>query len=93
MREPSEKELKSFENWPQLAEKKWRYYFLYGSIFWGLPVGFITHLFDIDFTFTDFQWPQLMMRLLVFIIFGLAYGAFIYRSKTKRYNQIKHLLP
>ncbi|OEK06241.1 hypothetical protein [Roseivirga misakiensis] len=92
MREPTSQELKRLMNWPEIAKKKWRFYFIHGSIYRGIPLSIISYLFKMDSEFQAFSWPEFMLRMLVFMIFGLTFGAIEYRAKQKRYNQIKHLL-
>lgn len=81
---------KQIDKWAIIRTKgKWRYYFLYGSLFWGGLTGVISAIFDI--VFSEFNLNHSIFQLIGFMIFGVFFGMMQWRLREFNYQQYKDL--
>lgn len=78
------------EKWEKIRAKgKWRYYFIYGSLFWGGFMGISLALFDL--LLREFDIKKSVLRLGIFLIFGIFYGMWQWKTREKYYQLYKDL--
>jgi hypothetical protein len=81
---------KSIERWEKIRAKgKWRYCFIYGSLFWGGFMVVFLSLFDL--LQKEFNMKNSVIRLGIFLVFGFFYGMWQWKSNEARHQQYKNL--
>ena len=74
MKELNKKGENFYRLWEKQREKKWRYVFLHGSIYWGVPVAIGTFLLSSHFEIENMSMAKFLISVIVFMIGGLGYG-------------------
>lgn len=85
MKELNEKQLKFYANWKERRKKKFQFIFLYGTVYWGIPMGIFLFLFDSHFSTENMNLTRFVITITVFSIGGLFAGLIQYIAIDKRY--------
>ena len=84
MKELNKKGENFYRLWEKQREKKWRYVFVHGSIYWGLPMAIGTILLSSQFELENMSVSKLIISVSIFMIGGLGFGL----SQFKRIDSI-----
>ena len=84
MKELTKKGENFYRFWEKQREKKLRYVFVRGSIYWGLPMAIVGFLISSRFAIENMSISKLSISVIVFMIGGIGYGL----SQFKRMDRI-----
>jgi len=80
---------KQIAKWEKIRAKgKWRYYFINGSLYWGVFMSVFLTLFDL--LQKEFDIKKSVLRFGMLLIFGFFYGMWQWQTKEKYYKQNKN---
>ena len=74
MKELSASGVRFANRWKEQRTKKWKYAFIHGSMYWGLPVAITLFLFESHFQFDQMLLSKFFNMVLVFVIGGFLFG-------------------
>jgi len=84
----SRKERQFLEKWKTTRINKWRYVFLQGGLYSGLPSAVLSYWVVIRFEAAQFQFTDFLINSIVFLIFGMGWGYLLYQAQEKRFKQV-----
>lgn len=85
MKDQTARGMRFINKWQKQRTKKWKYAFLHGSIFWGLPVSITLFLFDSHFELDQMNLSKLFILIMVFLAGGFVSGLFEFKRIDKAY--------
>lgn len=85
MKDQTARGMRFINKWQKQRTKKWKYAFLHGSIFWGLPVSITLFLFDSHFEVDQMDLSTLFNLIMVFLAGGFVSGLFEFKRIDKAY--------
>ena len=85
MKDQTARGMRFINKWQKQRTKKWKYAFLHGSIFWGLPVSITLFLFDSHFEVDQMDLSTLFNLIMVFLAGGFVSGLFEFKRMDKAY--------
>jgi uncharacterized membrane protein len=85
MKDQTARGMRFINKWQKQRTKKWKYAFLHGSIFWGLPVSITLFLFDSHFEVDQMNLSKLFILIMVFLAGGFVSGLFEFKRIDKAY--------
>jgi hypothetical protein len=88
MRMISRKERQFLEKWKTTRINKWRYVFLQGGLYWGLPGGLLSYLVTVGVGAAQFRFTDFLVHSILFVILGMGWGYLWYRVQEKRFQQV-----
>jgi len=74
MKELNKKGEKFYNQWAERRNKKWRYVFVQGIVYFGLPVAIISFLINCKFNIENMHLSEFLRSLFVFGIGGILFG-------------------
>ena len=80
MKEMNKKQEMFYDNWLKHRNKKWKYVFIHGSIYWGIPTCILSYLINNHFNIININWLSLIINLIVFMIAGIGFGLWSYNQ-------------
>lgn len=78
---------RQMKKWEETRKHKWNYVFRFGVLYWGIPVGFATYLWDLSFDITLIELPTLALRLFVFMVIGVVFGYTHFNMNEQRFKR------
>jgi len=88
MKELNEKQLKFYANWKERRNKKFQFILLHGTIYWGIPTGILSFLFDSYFSTENMNLTRFAITITIFSIAGLLFGLIQYNGIDRRYLKL-----
>ena len=88
MKELTEKQLKFYSNWKERRNKKFQFFFLKGIVYWGIPMGILSFIFDILFSKENISLTMFLIKISSFSIGGLFVSLILYKTIDKRFLKL-----
>ena len=67
------------KSWKEKRTKKWKYAFVHGSIYWGLPIGIVVFLFNSHLQVEKMFLSKFLIEVVVFMIGGYLHGLYEFK--------------
>jgi len=74
MKELSKKGEKFYNQWAERRNKKWKYVFIHGIVYFGIPVAIVSFLINSKFKFENMHHSDFLRSFFVFGIAGILFG-------------------
>lgn len=91
----TEQENKFIAHWEKVRQMpKWKYMFIHGSVFWGIPVAIILFIAKVifgDFSFAEATKADYLRELLTlpaYMLGGLFYAWYMRKRYEKKYQNL-----
>lgn len=74
-----------YSTWKEKRKKKWRYVFLHGSVYLGLPLGILMFLLKSNFTLERMHYPDFIEKIVISVITGFVIVLLDFNHRDKIY--------
>ena len=84
-----EKEIRYLKKWEKIRTRKWRYVFLHGIVFLALPASLGAYLWNLDFSFAQFNPLEYATHLLTSSLIFSTWAYFNFKAQDRRYHELR----